>query len=78
MNIPITFDTTDCPTHMASAGILPLVASPTISNVRIRHVLIDSRSGLNIMSLHAFKALQIPMSKLTPSHPFGGVGNDPV
>jgi hypothetical protein len=54
------------PTTCQSAGVLPLMATPTISNVQICHVLIDGGAGLNVMSLHAFEALQIPMSKLKP------------
>jgi hypothetical protein len=42
------------------------MVTPTISNVQICHVLIDGGAGLNVMSLHAFEALQIPMSKLKP------------
>jgi hypothetical protein len=38
---PIGFDSSDCPKSMASAGQLPLLVSPTISNVKLYHVLID-------------------------------------
>ena len=55
-----------------------MVVSPTISNVKMHHVLIDGGASLSAMSLHAFKALQIPLSKLTPSRPFGEVGQDVV
>jgi hypothetical protein len=57
---------------------LPLVTSPMIANVRIHHVLIVRGAALSVMSLRALKALQIPMSKLTPSHPFGGIGKEHV
>jgi hypothetical protein len=78
MKTHITFDTTDYPNNMSRTGVLPLVAASTISNVRIRHVLIDGGTRLNVMSLHAFEALQIPMSKVKSSQPFGGMGNDPM
>jgi hypothetical protein len=38
---PIGFDSSDCPKSMASADHLPLLASPTISNIKLYHVLID-------------------------------------
>jgi hypothetical protein len=59
---------------MASAGQLPLLVSPTISNVKLYHVLIDGGATLNLISLAAFKKLQIPMGKLQPSRPFSRVG----
>ena len=61
---------------MAGAGALPLVTAPVISNVRLYHVLIDGGACLNVISYAAFKQLQIPESKLTPSRP--GVGPHPV
>jgi hypothetical protein len=63
---------------MAGAGMLPLVTAPTISNIRLHHVLINGGVGLSVISYAAFKHLQIPESKLTPSRPFSGVGPDPV
>jgi hypothetical protein len=35
-------------------------------------------TGLSVISYAAFKHLQIPESKLTPSRPFSGVGPDPM
>jgi hypothetical protein len=49
---------------MAGAKQLPLLVSPTIINVKLYHVLIDGGAMLNLISLAAFKMLQIPMSKL--------------
>jgi hypothetical protein len=77
-NTTISFGPFDCPENMAGAGVLPLVKAPTIANVRLHHVLIDGGAGLSIISYAAFKHLQIPESKLTPSRPFSGVGPDPV
>jgi hypothetical protein len=77
-NTTISFRPSDCPENMAGAGVLPLVTAPTISNVRLHHVLIDGGAGLSVISYAAFKHLQIPESKLTPSRPFSGVGPDPV
>jgi hypothetical protein len=74
METPIGFDASDCPKSMAGAGQLPLLVSPTIANVELCHVLIDGGAALNLISLAAFKKLQIPMGKLQPSRPFSGVG----
>jgi hypothetical protein len=37
----IGFDTSDCPKSMAGAVQLPLLVSPTISNIKLYHILID-------------------------------------
>jgi hypothetical protein len=74
METPIGFDSSDCPKIMAGAGQLPLLVSPTISNVKLYHVLIDGGVALNLISLASFKKLQKPMGKLQPSRPFFGVG----
>jgi hypothetical protein len=74
METPIGFDSSDCPKSMVDAGQLPLLVSPTISNVMLYHVLIDGGAALNLISLVAFRKLQILMGKLQPSHPFSGVG----
>jgi hypothetical protein len=71
---PIGFDASDCPKSMAGTGQLPLLVSLTISNVKLYHILIDGGAALNLISLVAFKKLQIPMGKLQPSRPFLGVG----
>jgi hypothetical protein len=54
---PNGFDSSDCPKSMAGAGQLPLLVSPTISNVKLYHVLIDGGAALNLISLAAFKKL---------------------
>jgi hypothetical protein len=71
---PIGFDSSDCPKSMAGAGQLPLLVSPTISNIKLYHILIDGGAVLNLISLEAFKKLQIPMGKLQLSRSFFGVG----
>jgi hypothetical protein len=63
---------------MAGVGILPLITTPVIANMRLHHVLIDGGAGLNVISHAAFKQLQIPGSRLGPSRPFSGVGPQPV
>jgi hypothetical protein len=74
METPIGFDASDCLKNMAGAGQLPLLVSPTIANIKLYHVLIDGGAALNLISLAAFKKLQILMGKLQPSCPFSGVG----
>jgi hypothetical protein len=71
---PIGFDSSNCPKSMAGVGQLLLLVSPTISNVKLYHVLIDGGAALNLISLATFKKLQIPMGKIQPSRPFSGVG----
>jgi hypothetical protein len=77
-NTTISFGASDCPDNMAGAGILPLITAPVIANMRLHHVLIDGGADLNVISHAAFKQLQIPGSRLGPSHPFSGVGPQPV
>jgi hypothetical protein len=70
----IGFNASDCLKRMSGVGQLPLLVSPTIANNKLYHVLIDGGAALNLISLAAFKKLQIPMGKLQLSHPFSGVG----
>jgi hypothetical protein len=74
----ISFRASDCPKNMEGANILPLITAPVIANMKLHHVLIDGGAGLNVISHAAFKQLQIPGSRLGPSHPFSGVGPQPV
>jgi hypothetical protein len=66
------------PDNMAGAGVLPLITTPVVANMRLHHVLIDGGAGLNVISHAAFKQLQVPGSRLGPSRPFSGVGPQPV
>jgi hypothetical protein len=63
---------------MAGAGILPFITAPVITNMRLHHVLIDGGARLNVISHTTFKQLQTLGSRLGPSHPFSGVGPQPV
>jgi hypothetical protein len=72
---PVGFNATDCPKSMTGVGQLPLLVSPTIINIKLYLVLIDRGAALNLISLAAFKKLQIPMGKLQLSRPFSGVGS---
>jgi hypothetical protein len=57
METSIGFDVSDCPKNMAGAGQLSLVISPTITNIKLYHILIDGRVALNLISLAAFLKL---------------------
>jgi hypothetical protein len=74
----MSFNAFDCSKNLVGAGQLPLLVSPTIANIKLYHVLVDGGAALNLISLVAFKRLQIPMSKLQPLHPFSRVGPVPV
>jgi hypothetical protein len=74
METLISFDASDCPKNMPGARQLPLLISLTIANIRLYHILVDGGADLKLISLIAFKKLQIPMWKLAPSRPFSGVG----
>jgi hypothetical protein len=62
METLISFNVSDYPKSMVGVGQLSLLVSPTIVNVKLYHVLIDGGAVLNLISLVAFKKLQIPMS----------------
>ena len=63
---------------MAGSGVLPIITAPVIDNITLYHVLVDGGAGFNVISYATFKQLQIPESKLAPSHPFSGVGPQSV
>jgi hypothetical protein len=50
-NITISFGPSDCAENMAGASVLPLIMAPTISNIRLHHVLIDGGAGLSCNTL---------------------------
>jgi hypothetical protein len=70
----ISFRASNFPDNMTGAGVLPLITTPVIANMRLHHVLIDDGTGLNIISHATFKQLQIPGSRMGASRPFSRVG----
>ena len=56
----ITFISVDQLKCAATAGALPILCSPVISNVQVTKTLIDSAAGLNILSVKTFDNLQVP------------------
>ena len=63
----ITFDQSDHPAHVPTPGRQALVVDPAVEGVRLRKVLMDGGSGLNIMYADTLKGMGIPMSKLSES-----------
>ncbi|KAI4968835.1 hypothetical protein ZWY2020_046165 [Hordeum vulgare] len=64
----ITFDQSDHPTHVPTPGRQALVVDPVVEGVRLRKVLMDGGSGLNIMYADTLKGMGIPMSRLSESN----------
>src|SRR3954468_2726424 len=69
----ITFSPADQLKCAATAGVLPMLCSPVISNVLVTRNLIDGGAGLNILSVETFNNLQVPFDQLQPTKPFPGV-----
>jgi hypothetical protein len=63
---------------MAGAGVLPLITTPVVTNMRLHHVLIDGGVDLNVISHAAFRQMQVLGSRMGPSRPFSRVGPQPV
>lgn len=64
---PITFDQSDHPAHILTPGRQTLVVDPLVNVFRLRKVLMDGGSGLNILYTDTLKEMGIPMSKLSAS-----------
>ena len=69
----ITFSSADQLKCAATAGVLPMLCSPVISNVQVTETLIDGGAGLNVLSVEMFDSLQVPYDQLQPTKPFSGV-----
>ena len=60
-------------TLLSRVGVLPLVVSPVINNVRVNKMLVDGGSGLNLISTKLMDKLQISQERLEPTGSFQGV-----
>src|SRR3954468_20535867 len=69
----IMFSSADQLKCAATAGTLPMLCSPVISNVQVTKTLIDGGAGLNVLSIDTFDCLQVPYDQLQPTKPFSGV-----
>ena len=69
---PITFDQSDHPPHIPHPGRHTLIVDPLVEtrngNFRLRNVLMDGGSGINILYASTMKGMNIPMSKLNKSY----------
>ena len=68
-HFPITFDSGDNPKSLLTVGRVPLVCSPTISNVVVTKTLIDGGAGLSVIYLKTFNKMQLPYEQLIPRGP---------
>ncbi|KAM3227037.1 hypothetical protein ACQJBY_059158 [Aegilops geniculata] len=56
----ITFSSADQLKCATTAGVLPMLCSPVISNVLFTRTLIDGGARLNVLSVETFNSLQVP------------------
>src|ERR1043165_839633 len=72
VDVPITFDKSDHPPHIPHPGRHALIVDPLVEtekgNFRLRNVLMDGGSGINILYASTLKSMNIPMSKLNKSY----------
>ena len=52
---PIVSDAKDHPDRTTAVGCLPLLVSPTIRNLKVTKMLVDSGAGLNLISPNVIK-----------------------
>ena len=69
----IMFSSADQLKCATTAGILPMLCSPVISNVQVTRTLIDGGAGPNVLSVETYNNLQVPYDQLQPTKPFSGV-----
>jgi hypothetical protein len=65
--VPITFDRKDHPDNVPQPGSYPLVVAPLFKSKRIHKVLMDGRSGINVLYASTLDEMGIPQSSLRPS-----------
>ncbi|XP_040376377.1 uncharacterized protein LOC121053482 [Oryza brachyantha] len=72
--VPFTFDRSNHHDQVAHPGRYPLVLAPVVKSVKLKRVLIDGGSALNILFTKTLDDMKIPRSELRPSNaPFHGV-----
>ena len=69
----ITFSSFDQLKCAATVSALPMLSSPTISNMLVTKTLIDGGAGLNVLFVETFDRLQVSYNQLQPTKPFSGV-----
>jgi hypothetical protein len=55
---------------MVGIWIVPLVISPIINNIKLRHILVDGGANLKVLSMYAFNKMYILHAKFIDMHPF--------
>ena len=60
----IIFSSTDQLKYAATAGVLPMLCSPVISNVQVTRTLMYGGAGLNVLSVKTFNDLQVSYDQL--------------
>jgi hypothetical protein len=75
LEAPITFSCTDQWTSFSELGRFPLVLKPVVAGSRLNKVLIDGRSGLNVLFTKTLKKMKLDITHmLTKStSPFYGI-----
>jgi hypothetical protein len=73
--VPISFSMDDQRTSFSEPGKFRLVLDPTMASSQLTQVLIDGRSGLNLLFMSTLKKMGLDISKiLIPSRaPFYGI-----
>lgn len=72
--VPITFSRHDYPHNVPSLGQFPLIVSSIVGWAHLTKVLVDGRSGLNVLYAGALDHRGIPRESLCPSGaPFFGI-----
>jgi hypothetical protein len=72
--VPITFDYGDHPDFIPKPGRYPLVVCPIVKDVRLKRVLVDGGSSLNLIFLKTFDQMGLSRSLLHTSRaPFHGI-----
>jgi hypothetical protein len=70
----IEFSEADHPKAAVTPGRYPIVVEPTIWNIKVARVLVDSGSSINLLFASALDAMGISRSDLTPTdQPFHGI-----
>src|SRR3954467_1855023 len=71
-NITLVIDVGDHPVNLPddNDGLPPTLLSPTIINIKVSKMMYDTGSNINLLSLRAFKKIQIPRSHITKSASF--------
>jgi ABC-type molybdate transport system permease subunit len=62
--VPITFSRADQWTSISELGRFPLVLKPVVTGSMLNKVLIDGRSGLNVLFTKTLKKMKLDMTHM--------------